>query len=224
MNQDPNEVYAGNKAINAELHEMLDSPLFSKDSRRRMQKKIREARGVCQQYGTEEADAGARHTFREFVLARQLNAEGFRLEYGENICGQTPDWYDAPNKLLLEVFTCERGGKSELKSRLAAGIEKKINKYETIVQQNNLSFIVAVYGDFMTGLDADDCKDAIDDARLFRRCPILSGVLFFSESTVTMVPSKDGSTDKRQEYGFQYFANPSASRSFQPAADLNSTY
>jgi len=198
---DPNEEFAGNPAINADIHEMLAK--FPESSRSRMRRKIRKARDAAVKTGSEEADAQARHIFREFVVATRLNANGLHLEYEKKLGGRTPDWYDEESRLLLEVFTCERGGRANPVKRIAERITEKVADYRQLVEDHNLYYLVAVYGDFMTGLDADDCKEAIESGDLFNQHPALSGVVFFSESTVI---------GGKQQYRFTFFGSEAASR------------
>src|SRR5208283_4502416 len=92
VHQDPNEQFAGNKNINAEIHEILGE--FPEPTRSRMRKQILQDRDALKSQGTPQADENARHTLREFIVARCLNRNGFNLEYAEKLAEQTPDWYD----------------------------------------------------------------------------------------------------------------------------------
>jgi hypothetical protein len=208
MAYDSNEQFAGNSVINAAIHEILAG--FSEPSLSRMLKKIRCDGATASKLRTDDADAGARHTYREFVVARKLNEGGSNLEYSSDFNGQTPDWYDRDEKLLLEVFTCERGGRSDPRQRMSSTIVEKVNKYKQLVNDKSLSFVVAVHGDFETFLDSDDCEQAISDNQLFANHPELSGVIFFDESHVVPFQRADGSIGHKQIYQFTYFANPGA--------------
>ena len=186
-----------------------------------MRKKIRQDRDALKSQGTPQADENARHTFREFLVAQRLNLSGFCLEYGKKLEGQTPDWYDEEKRLLLEVFTCERGGKSNPVQRVGAKIAEKVAKYGKAVANKALFFVVAVYGDFYSGFDSpDECEQAIRDGRLFETYPDLSGVVFFTESDGLKVRQIDGSTKPKQQYLFKYFANPNAIRQIDLTASL----
>ena len=198
---DPNEAFAGNSAINADIHQLLAE--FPEPSRSRMLRQIRRDRDVLMERGTEQADQQARHTFREFLCARRLNQNGFHLEYSRKFGEQTPDWFDPDRRLVLEVFTCERGGKSDPVTRVADRIAEKVAVYRQLVEDQQLFFVVAVYGDFLCGFGEYDCEQAISDGDLFGRYRELSGVLFFSETTVVR---------RQQQYGFTYFPNAKASR------------
>ncbi len=222
MSYDPSERFAGNSAINAEIHEIIGS--FSEPSRSRMLRKIRQNRSVLDKYRTEDADASARHTFREFLVAKQLNSTGFRLEYERKIGGQTPDWYDEQNKIVLEVFTCERGGRSSPAQRVATRLAEKATKYRALVRDKSLHFVIAVHGDFITGLDSDDCEEAIADRCLFERYPDLSGVIFFAETDDALVRQTDGTMASKQPYCYTYFANPNATLAFRADCCLRSSF
>lgn len=210
MPQDPQEHFAGNSAINAEIHNILSS--FPEPSRSRMRKKIRQAKATLDRLGTDQADESARHTFREFLIARQFNSAGFCLEYDKSVNAQTPDWYDEKNRIVLEVFTCERGGSSSPVKRVATRLAEKATKYRTLVRTKSLHFVIAVHGDFAIAFDADDCKEAIAYDRLFERYPEVSGVILFGETNVVQVKRTDGSMARKQLYGYSYFANKNATR------------
>ena len=207
---DPNEVFAANTSLNADLHEILARS--SEPSRARMLKRLHEHRRTSDKYGTEEADQSARHTFRELLVGDKLNRAGLRLEYNRNIDGKTPDWYDEQNQLVLEVLTCERSGTVPPLERIATRIEEKVTKYKALVMDNSLHFVVALHGDFATGLDSDDCEQAIADSCLFDRYPDLSGVIFFADTDVARVRQTDGTMALKQLYCYTYFANPNAKR------------
>jgi hypothetical protein len=144
------------------------------------------------------------------------------LEYEHSISGKTPDWYDAHGKLLLEVLTCERGGSSPPVDRVADGIATKVEKYSDMVLGNELSFVVAVHGDFETFFDAEDCKMAISKGNLFEHFMDLSGVIFFAESRISITAMPDGSRQRQQQYGYEYFANLKATRKVDLSSQLHS--
>ncbi len=218
MPQDPLEQFAGNSAVNADIHNILSS--FPEPSRSRMRKKIRQDKAALDRLGTDQADESARHTFREFLVARQLNSTGFCLEYNKSVNGQTPDWYDEQNKTVLEVFTCERGGSSSPVQRVATRLAEKATKYRALVRDKSLHFVIAVHGDFLTAFDAHDCEEAIADDRLFDRHPEVSGVIWFGETTVVREKQTDGSMAWKQLYGYSYFANTNATRRIDLSMNL----
>jgi hypothetical protein len=218
MPQDPVEQFAGNSAINAEIHNILSS--FPEPSRSRMRKKIRQNKATSDRLGTDQADESARHTFREFLVAQRLNSTGFCLEYEKSVNGQTPDWYDEQNRIVLEVFTCERGGRSSPVQRVATRLAEKATRYRALVRDKSLHFVIAVHGDFLSAFDADDCEQAIADDRLFERHPEVSGVIWFGETKVVRVKQTDGSMARKQLYGYSYFANTNATRKIDLSMNL----
>jgi hypothetical protein len=205
----PFEHFTDNQSINNQLNAMLSE--FSEASRSRMRKKIRHDIAALKKQGT-KVDAQARHTFREFLPAQQLNHNGFDLEYSKLIGGQTPDWFDESNKLVLEVFTVERGGTSDPMKRMADNVTEKVNKYEKLVVANSLRFVVAVHGDFLSCFEVDECEESIKDHRLFEQHHNLSGIIFFAEFTDPSKPLFQVVKDRQQPYAYTYFANPHAMR------------
>ena len=207
---DPSEQFAGNSSIDEDLHEILQR--ISQPSRTRILKKLRELVHALRKHGSEQVDQGARHLFRELLVGDKLNRAGHHFEYSPKLDGQTPDWYDEENRIIVEVFTCERGGSSRPEERVAEIIEEKVTKYREIIERHSACFVVAVHGDFMTGLDFGDCVDLIRSHRLFERFPELSGVIQFGETCCKPVASPDGSKRMKQLYSYNFIANPSADR------------
>lgn len=193
--------FADNPNLHREIRSLLAS--FDEPSRSRMRAKIRHDRAAARDQGTEQADANARHTHHEFVLGRQLQRRGWRPEYNRKIDGKTPDWYDERARLILDVFTCERGGTTAPAGRVVARIAGKIRKYAQTARDHGLCFVVAVYGDRLSGLTAGDCERAIHEGRLFADHPDLSGVIFFTADDTNI----DGNA-----YAYTYFSNPTADR------------
>ena len=210
MAYDPTEQFAGNSSINATLHEILAD--FKDPSRARMLKAVRHARKSVRKHGTAEEDAKARHVFREFLVAHRLNCNGMALEYSRKVNNQTPDWYDESNHLLLEVFTCERGGTSDPVKRVAETIAEKVDRYSTLASVLAACLVVAVHGDFESLFESDDCEKAISDHKLFQTHDELSGVIYFAETSIERIRLADGSFGSRQLYGYDYFENATASR------------
>ena len=185
-------VFSPNSAINSAIKEIL--AIFSPDSQRRMQKAILAAKKAAEKQRDENTDAGARHIFREFIPAYNLNKNGFALEYERPIGGKRPDWLADTAKLMLESYTYERGASSPFLIRVAAAINNKCHKYGEIVEANSLRFVVAVYLDFLTGMLLEECRE---DSKKFRHIfddnNSLSAILFFTETQVV---------SRKQEYGF----------------------
>jgi hypothetical protein len=207
---DEPEQFTPNQSINDDLNEML--AVFPEPSQSRMRRKIRIDVAALLKLGTDDADAQARHTFREFLVAWQLNRCGFGLEYDQKIGHQTPDWHDHANNLVVEVFTCERGGNPNLQRRVADTITEKVNKYGQLVAANGLHFVVATHGDFISGFDLEDLRQAVKDRQLFVEHPDLSGLLYFAETKVQNIRRANGSIRRKQLYRFTYLPNPQAAR------------
>lgn len=181
-----------NNAIDSAIKEMLSS--FDEISQKRMINAIANARKSAEKFRDENADAGARHIFREFIPAYQLNQNGFSLEYEKTIQEKTPDWIDENAKLMIDSYTYERGGSSGFLNRLSDNINKKCNKYKDIILVNSLYFVIAVYIDFLSDTLVVECREEPQQFKsIFESNKSLSAILFFSESNVI---------DKKQNYEF----------------------
>lgn len=190
-------VFSPNKSIDAAIKEMLTA--FDEASQRRMKKAIRDAGKAATRQQNEDSDAGARHKFREFIPAYVLNVNGYALQYEVPIDGKTPDWLDSGSQLLMESLTFERGGTSSFRSRVYLGAEEKCSKYSEIADHHSLQIVVAVYLDFLTGVDFEDCYEARASFRpLFAQYPRLAGILFLTEQS-------GGLPIGGQPYGFMCF-------------------
>jgi hypothetical protein len=204
------ERFSYNSAFDEDIHEIIDA--FPEPSRTRMRKKIRQDQEVLLRSPNENTDSNARHTFREFLVAYQLQQHGLSLEYGKSISGQTPDWIDEKRKLLLEVFTCERGGCSDPILRTANSIAEKTLKYKAIVEAGALHFVLGIHGDFLSGLnDRFDCEDALAQSGICEG-GVLSGIVFFTETNVELLPLPTGQVRKKQRYSFDFIPNEKATR------------
>lgn len=183
MNSLRRQVYSGNHAIDQSIHEML--AFFDAQSQTRMHRAILNAKKALEKHKDENTDAGARHIFREFIPAYELNRNGFNFEYEKKIQGRTPDWLDDIKKILMESYTFERGGTGTFYSRLSTAIDGKCHKYQNIVDEMALSLIISVHLDFLSGIDLDDCMDDVKSfSSIFKNNPVLTGILFFGESNV----------------------------------------
>jgi hypothetical protein len=192
INDTRDPIFSPNSAIDAAIKEML--PNFSPGSQGRMRKAIVNAKKSAERHRDENTDAGARHIFREFIPAYILNQNGFAFEYENPINGKKPDWLDNTAKLLLESYTCERYGSSSFLDRITSSVTCKCDKYKSIITANSLRFVVAVYLDFLTGIDLDDCRG---NSKSFRKVfdvnDSLWAILFFTETNVI---------GSKQQYGF----------------------
>jgi hypothetical protein len=190
-----NAIFSPNKSIDAAIKEMLTA--FDQPSQRRMKKAIRDAGNAAVRQQDENTDAGARHKFREFIPAYVLNLNGYSLQYDVQIEGKTPDWLDRESHLLMESLTFERGGTSPFQSRVYSGAAQKCSKYSEIADHHFLSVVVAVYLDFLTSVDFEDCYECRASFRpLFAQYQRLAGILFFTEQ------NKGSLLIGGQRYGF----------------------
>lgn len=174
------DVFSRNSAIDAAIREML--PCFSKVSQSRMKKAIRDAGRAAAKQRDENTDAGARHIFREFIPAYILNRCGCSLEYNSPIGGKRPDWFDSQSGLLMDSYTYERGGISSYADRVASAVRDKCRKYDDVVKDLSVKFVVTVYIDFLTCVTLDECYE---DRKKFRTAfdewRTLWAIVFFTE-------------------------------------------
>ena len=172
--------YSMNRSIDAAIKEMLIA--FDEPSQRRMKKAIRDAGNAVLKHQNENTDAGARHKFREFIPAYLLNLNGYSLQYDFEIEAKTPDWIDMKFRLMMESLTFERGRTSPFRSRVYSGVAEKCSKYSAIADHHYLSIVIAVYLDFLSGVDFEDCYEGRYSFRpLFIQYERLAGILFFTE-------------------------------------------
>ena len=172
--------YSRNRSIDKAIKEMFTA--FDESSQRRMKKAIRDAGNAALKHQNENADAGARHKFREFIPAYLLNLNDYSLQYDVKIDDKTPDWLDKESCLMMESLTFERGGTSLFRSRVHSAAAEKCSKYSAIADHHFLSIVVAVYLDFLTGVDFEDCyEDRASFRPLFTQYKRLAGILFFTE-------------------------------------------
>lgn len=197
MSDSEDWLYAPNKSIDRSIQKML--PDFSEGSQRRMKKAIRDAARAAMKHQDENTDAGARHIFREFIPASNLNRFGYDFEYECKINGKTPDWYEVDSCILMDSYTFERGGSSSFLKRVKSAVTAKCGKYSDIIESNSLRFVVSVYLDFCTGIDFEECLKARESFRqTFIENPGLWGILFFEEVGSPFV--------KGTEYRFMCFS------------------
>ncbi len=179
---------------------------FGEPSRSRMRAKIRADRAALRDQAADStADATARHTYHEFVVGLHLLRSGLSPEYNHRLDGKTPDWYDAGRRLVMEVFTCERGGSTAPGPRVVSRIAQKVRKYSQTVQAQSLRFVVAVYGDALSGLTAEVCERAIHNGGLFATHPDLSGVLYFAEDAAKPADRERRGAIQERSYTFTFF-------------------
>jgi len=173
-------IYSPNSKIDAAIKEML--PDFDPGSQKRMKRKILNAKKAAEKHRDDNTDAEARHVFREFIPASILNRNGYTLEYETSINGKTPDWLDSTSKLMLESYTFERGGSSRFLDRVKSSVADKCDKYEDIITDHSLRFVISVYLDFWTTIEIEECcEDSAAFRTTFDESDCLWGILFFTE-------------------------------------------
>ena len=166
------------------------------------------------------------HTLRELVLGAYLGSKGFVLGHDLVLNGQTPDWClldssSAPKAiaeltnlhidrateneigLLLQtrgIAVVWRDGNTDNVTRLYHSIWRKAEAYKTLVEELNVPYVVALFGEFTAALDLEEvCSVLFDQAwGLFSICPDMSGLLYFEE--------------RGGQYLFRYLGNPNAVR------------
>ncbi len=168
------------------------------------------------------------HTFSELILGAYLAANDMRVEHERQIDGKTPDWSILDSALNVvaivemvyhhldsgtEENICSQRqlGKSVIGYwpnsndpnflRLYSQIQEKASKYKTIITKIKIPLVVAVFMDFLSGVDVQEtinCLTEGDDS-LFKLYPDLSGVIHFEEAN-------------RGSYQFSYIENPFALR------------
>ena len=95
---------------------------------------------------------------------------------------------------MLESYTFERGGSSNLLDRLLSITTDKCNKYKDIIELNALHFLLAIYLDFLTGVTLEDFYEEPKLLRpLFEGNASLGAILLFTETHVI---------SGKQQYGF----------------------
>lgn len=183
MDKDEEIIYSRNTSINQAITRIL--PCFSDTSQVRMRRAIRSAKRAVEKHRTEDTDAGARHIFREFLPAYELNKCGFAFEYEQEIQGLKPDWIDRTASMVFECYTYERGGSSDFWSRVNAAVSKKCNKYKGLITSESHRMVVGVYIDFCTFQTVDECRENLAEIRsIFASNQMLSAIVFYQESMV----------------------------------------
>jgi hypothetical protein len=162
------------------------------------------------------------HTLRELVLGAYVAGQGFQPQYEPSIGGKTPEWLMTQNatgrKLLLELVNFHLPDKLERQmwdtfktgwtwaywmepntGRAYSSIQAKMAKYKSLAQDNDLQYIVGVFGLFSSALTVDEVRECLEgEHALFPLYPEVTGVIFFQGV---------GSA-----YCFEYLPNPYATR------------
>jgi hypothetical protein len=202
---DPIEKFAGNDAINEHIHRQLQK--LSPESAKIMAKKIRDARNADTIQKTHKSNFQLLQAWRELCIAEYFIDRKIAVECESQFDGKTPDWYAPSERLVIEVIS--RGAPNTMEAelfnkgvafgrtackfdRIANAVKEKADKYEAIINNCKLRYVIAVHGSSFLATTAEDCKEALVKANL-SDLPHVSGVLFLSEDS-----------------DFKYFPNPKA--------------
>ena len=83
--------------------------------------------------------------------------------------------------------------------RAYSSIQKKMAKYKSLAQENDLHYVVGVFGLFSSALTAEEVRACLEgEHALFPLYPEVTGVMFFEAVG--------------RAYSFEYLANPHATR------------
>jgi hypothetical protein len=207
---------AGNSSINATIYHCFE--YLREEDERKFVKKFREQPHDSVQIA---------HTFRELVLGAHLSSKGVTVRYDHRIGAQTPDWsiLDVRREAItgiveLTSFHIDKATEYEIEGQMQAKglagywrdqnkdnverlyhvIWRKVTKYRSMVNELQLPYVVAVFGEFEAALDFEEVCRCLLDARtgLFGVYPELSGLLYFEEAS--------------GQYSFSYAGNPNALR------------
>jgi hypothetical protein len=164
------------------------------------------------------------HAFRELILGGFLASRGQRVAYDQRVNGQTPDWsiFEEDHRLrcIVELvnFHIDRATEDEIalhaqarrfwsgwpdpQKRLYQSIWDKASKYKRLVEQIQVAYVIALFGEFVAAVDLDDVRQCLfaADKGLFPQYPEVSGLIFFVENG--------------GQYAFTYLPNPLAKRPF----------
>jgi hypothetical protein len=162
------------------------------------------------------------HTLRELILGAYVAGQGFQPEYNPLLDGKTPEWlmtqHITGNKLLLELVNFHLPDRLERQmwdtfktgwmwsyfmepntGRAYTSIQDKMAKYKPLVQNNDLHYVVAVFGLFSSALTVEEVREGLEgEDALFPLYPEVTGVMYFQ--------GVGGA------YSFHYLANPHAAR------------
>ena len=147
------------------------------------------------------------HTFRELLVGAYLADSGRRVAYEASHAGARPDWtlcdetgdvsaiveitnFHTPRTVESEIVaTLERGAiycdwSPDPTERLYQSIQKKIDRYHSLVMSLSCPYIVAVYTDFRAAIEPEEVYDVLHTAYgggIFSYSESISGVLWFEE-------------------------------------------
>jgi hypothetical protein len=169
-----------NSAIDDELQRMLG--MFDATSQQRLSRVLKQKNRSALKNRDEVTDAHARNVFREIVPAYTLNRAGCSFEYEKQFGDLTPDWFDQRNSIILECYTFQRGATSEFAIRTRSALEKKHNRYASIVSAQNARLLICVYLDFLAPVDLELAFEHSENiTNWLTEFQSLWGILFYAE-------------------------------------------
>lgn len=203
---------AGNKSINAMIYRCFEH-IPEEDARKFVKKFSDQLSDEVQ----------VMHTFRELILGAYLVCNDLNVRYEYALGTKTPDWCvmdgSSSFKAIVELtnFHLDKTTEDNIKERVQPGgmwmgwqkpnddrlynqIWQKAASYKTLVEQYDISYIIAVFGEFTAAVNSDELDQCLFDKEygLFGLYPIISGVLFFDEQF--------------GRYSFTYKPNPNSSK------------
>jgi hypothetical protein len=212
------QIAEGN-AVNKKIYMCFD--YLCEDDKRKFVKKFRD-----QPHDNEQI----MDTFRELILGAYLSSKGLKVRYDYQLHGKTPDWCVIDDndslKCVIEMvnFHIDKTTDNEIKShinnrgiwvgwlkpnieRIYMNLLRKTDKYVVIVTEQNVPYVVSLFGDFKAAVEIDEVNRCLfeEHGGLFNDHPILSGVLFF----------EDAGGDR---YKFKYIPNPKTIRKIDLAS------
>jgi hypothetical protein len=208
---------AGNRRINEFIYFCFQ--YISEEDKRKFVKKFRHQ---------PKESVEIMHTFRELILGAYLCSLCKRAKYECIVSNRTPDWsiFDIDSNLCAiveltnfhldhvtereveEQSRCRgianiwRDAHKNNRNRLYQAILNKAGQYKSLIQEMQLPYVIAVFGEFYATIDFEEVCYCLNDKEsgLFNMYPELSGVLYLEE--------------RHGSYFFNYENNPSALRRF----------
>ena len=203
---------AGNKSINAMIYRCFEY-ICGED----VPKFVKKFRDQCRDENL------VMHTFRELVLGAYLASSGFDVRHESKVGAKRPDWCVLDGSLALGAiaeltnFHLDRATEDRIErqlqrgnvwlgwleandSRLYQSIWHKASAYKALVEEYQVAYIIAVFGEFHAAVNTDELNACLSsESGLFGLYPVLSGVLFFEEYS--------------GRYQFTYMPNPNPLKS-----------
>lgn len=191
---------AGNIALNSMIYRCFEH-IFEEDERKFV-KKFREQPPDGEQ---------VMHTFRELVLGGYLGSNGLEVRHECAIGKKTPDWCifgeTSTVACIVELinFHIDKATENQIEQQLQAGgiawawlnkeksgnrlydrICDKAEVYKTLVEEHEVPYVIAVFGEFRAAVDwNEELYPCLFDEEfgVFGLHPEVSGLLHFEETS-----------------------------------------